>query len=106
MTDPSTSTSDDKRALILQTTLDIIAERGLQNAPISLIAKRSGVSVGIIYHYFAGKDELLDVLHWEVKSRLAEAATPPQYGAGCVFGSRPKDDKTSGKSPRQPGEVT
>ena len=75
------SVSDDKRTAILQTTLDIIAERGLQNAPISLIAKRSGVSVGIIYHYFAGKDELLDVLHREVKSRLGEALItriPPQ----------------------------
>lgn len=69
----SVPSSDDKRTAILQTTLDLVAERGLQNAPISLIAKRSGVSVGIIYHYFAGKDELLDVLHLEVKARLGQA---------------------------------
>ena len=53
----------DKRAAILQTTLDLISDRGFHNTPMSLIAKEAGVSAGTIYHYFAGKDELIFELY-------------------------------------------
>jgi len=69
----NTTTLEDKQTLILQTTLDLVSERGLHNTPISLIARQSGVSVGIIYHYFAGKDDLLAALHRAVKRRWGEA---------------------------------
>ena len=35
--------------------LDIAAERGFQDAPMSLVAERSGASAGVIYHHFASK---------------------------------------------------
>ncbi|MCP4141997.1 MAG: TetR/AcrR family transcriptional regulator [Chloroflexi bacterium] len=57
----------DKRTAILESTLSLISERGFHNTPMSLIAKTSGVSAGIIYHYFANKDELLNELYKEVK---------------------------------------
>jgi len=47
-----------KRALIMQTALELFANEGL-NTPISLIAKKAGISKGLIYNYFESKDDLL-----------------------------------------------
>jgi AcrR family transcriptional regulator len=57
----------DKRTAILEATLDLISERGFHNTPMSLIAETSGVSAGIIYHYFSGKEELINELYKGVK---------------------------------------
>jgi AcrR family transcriptional regulator len=57
----------DKQATILQAALELIAERGFHGAPMSLVAQRAGVSAGIIYHYFASKDELIHALYNEVE---------------------------------------
>ncbi|GMQ78304.1 MAG: TetR/AcrR family transcriptional regulator [Anaerolineae bacterium] len=60
----------DKRAAILETTLDLISERGFHNTPMSLVAKESSVSTGSIYHYFASKDELIFELYKEIKLEM------------------------------------
>jgi len=64
----------DKRSLILQGTLDLIDERGLQSTPMSAIAKRSGVAMGTIYHHFESKEELVAALYVELIDRLGEYA--------------------------------
>ena len=58
----------DKRAAILKAMLDLIVERGLENAPMSVLAKRSGASPGVIYHYFSSKDDLIHAVHEHVVS--------------------------------------
>ncbi|MBT9330408.1 TetR/AcrR family transcriptional regulator [Paracidobacterium acidisoli] len=58
----------DKKEAILETMLDLIAERGFHNAPMSVLAKRSGASPGVIYHYFPSKDDLIHALYQRVKS--------------------------------------
>lgn len=63
----------DKRAAILEATLNLISERGFYNTPMSLIAKTSGVSTGIIYHYFANKEELINELYKEIKLKILKA---------------------------------
>jgi len=63
----------DKRTTILETTLTLISERGFYNTPMSLIAKTSGVSAGIIYHYFANKGELINELYKEIKLKYLHA---------------------------------
>ncbi len=63
----------DKRTAILDTTLTLISERGFHNTPMSLIAKTSGVSTGIIYHYFSGKEELINELYKEIKLEVLQA---------------------------------
>lgn len=68
-----TTTELDKQTAILNTTLDLIAEHGFHGTPMSMIAKRSGVSAGIIYHYFENKDDLIHQLYRRIKSRLSEA---------------------------------
>lgn len=41
---------------ILETGIDEFAENGLDRANINIIAKKSGVSVGVIYKYYGDKD--------------------------------------------------
>ncbi len=63
----------DKRTAILGATLDLISERGFHNTPMSLIAKTAGVSTGIVYHYFSGKEELINELYKEIKLETIQA---------------------------------
>jgi AcrR family transcriptional regulator len=58
----------DKREAIVDAMLDLIVERGFHDAPMSLLAKRSGASAGVIYHYFASKDEVIHAVYMHVKS--------------------------------------
>jgi AcrR family transcriptional regulator len=67
---PSSTTVTDKRSAILETTLDLISRRGFHDTPMSTIAKESGVSTGIIYHYFSGKEELILELYKEIKYNM------------------------------------
>ena len=62
-----------KRQDILDTTLRLIVQRGLEAAPMSLIAQEAGVGMGTIYHHFSGKDELVNVLYRELKQRTHTA---------------------------------
>jgi AcrR family transcriptional regulator len=62
-----------KRDAILDAMLDIVVERGFHDAPMSLIAQRSGASAGVIYHYFASKDEIIQALYQRVRMMKTEA---------------------------------
>ena len=52
-------TKPSKRDAILDAMLDIVVERGFHDAPMSLVAQRSGASAGVIYHYFASKEDII-----------------------------------------------
>jgi TetR/AcrR family transcriptional regulator, repressor of fatR-cypB operon len=67
------ATSKDKRTTIFQAALELIAERGFHGAPMSLVAQRAGVSAGIIYHYFASKEELIHELYRDVEANFSRA---------------------------------
>ncbi|MEA2260069.1 MAG: hypothetical protein QOJ51_2894, partial [Acidobacteriaceae bacterium] len=58
----------DKREAILKAMLDLVVERGFHNAPMSVLAKRSHASPGVIYHYFSSKDDLLRAVYERVAS--------------------------------------
>ncbi len=64
---------EDKRTAILEATLRLISEHGFHGTAMAKVAKEAGVSAGIIYHYFANKDELIVELYKDCKKRLAEA---------------------------------
>ena len=49
----------DKYQRILDAAVEVIAEHGYFNSPVSAIAKRAGVADGTIYLYFKSKDEVL-----------------------------------------------
>ena len=49
----------EKYQRILDAAVEVIAERGYFNSPVSAIAKRAGVADGTIYLYFKSKDDVL-----------------------------------------------
>ena len=61
-----------KRDAILNTMLDVVVERGFHEAPMSLIAERSGASAGVIYHYFASKQEIIHALYTRIRALKRE----------------------------------
>jgi AcrR family transcriptional regulator len=62
--------SPDKKAAALQATLELISEQGFHAAPMSQIAKRANIGVGTIYRYFAGKEDLINALYIDIKTRM------------------------------------
>jgi AcrR family transcriptional regulator len=65
-----------RRAQIIDCAIDTIAELGFAQASLAQIAKRAGVSTGIILYYFAGKDELIRAVVRHVFAKGAELITP------------------------------
>ncbi len=46
------------RDRIVRAAIDVFAEKGYHRATIADVVRESGLSVGAIYTYFSGKDEL------------------------------------------------
>jgi len=64
---------DEKRAQILQATLELVTENGFHATPVSLIANRAGIAAGTVYVYFKSKEELINILYGELKERMGLA---------------------------------
>jgi AcrR family transcriptional regulator len=59
----------DKRRLILDAAVRVFARQGFHTCRVSDIADEAGVAYGLVYHYFASKDQVLDTLfleRWDV----------------------------------------
>lgn len=63
----------DKKTLILESTLELLSTHGFHGTPISLIAEKAGVGAGTIYRYFQNKEELINELFTEIKRRVIRA---------------------------------
>lgn len=76
--------ANDKYQRILDAAVEVIAEKGYFNAPISAIAARAGVADGTVYLYFKSKDEVLRAaidqnfnrFHQQVIERFKELRDP------------------------------
>ena len=51
--------AEERRKQLIDTALGLFAAKGFENTTTKEIAEASGVAQGLIYHYFAGKEELL-----------------------------------------------
>lgn len=69
-----TTTRVDRAALVRRAMVEIVAERGLYGASMSLVAERAGVATGTAYVHYQSKDDLLIAAFVEVKRGLAESA--------------------------------
>jgi AcrR family transcriptional regulator len=51
---------------IQEAAFELFAQKGYSHTSISAIAKKAGVSKGLIYHYFSSKEEILEFIfrHW------------------------------------------
>lgn len=58
---------------ILDATLALVSDHGLLGTSISKIAKQAKASPGIIYHYFASKDEIMHTLYLNIFKELMDA---------------------------------
>ena len=62
-----------RRRQLIDATLDAINEVGMHDATIAQIARRAGVSTGIISHYFKDKNGLLEATMRDITSQLRDA---------------------------------
>jgi AcrR family transcriptional regulator len=51
-----------RRNQLIDVALELFSEHGIDAAPISKIAEKAGVAQGLLYHYFSGKEALLDAI--------------------------------------------
>ncbi|MFC5048176.1 TetR/AcrR family transcriptional regulator [Aquimarina hainanensis] len=52
-----------KKAIVLQTTLELITKQGIRATSLSQIIKTSGVANGTLYHHFKNKEEIISELY-------------------------------------------
>lgn len=92
LSDPAASTlrnlrlsGDERRAILVGATLDVIAEEGMHSATLRRVAERAGVTNGLIRHHFSCKRQMILDSYSEVVARmtgpcrevLARDAVPP-----------------------------
>jgi AcrR family transcriptional regulator len=58
-----TAKGEQTRALILNTALEMLHERGYEATTMRAIAEKAGVSLGNAYHYFGSKDLLIQAFY-------------------------------------------
>src|SRR4051794_20831185 len=76
-----TFTESGRRAQIVRSAIEVIAEAGFAKASFSRIAKHAGLSsTGMISYHFAGKDDLLAACVTEIE-QVTEAFMQPRIDA-------------------------
>lgn len=72
----------EKRAAIIQATLELVSEHGFHGCPVALVAERAGVAAGTIYRYFEGKDALIGATYADIEDRLQKKVSEayPEQG--------------------------
>ncbi len=53
---------EQKRTLIKDTAMEMFAEKGFTGTSISSIAKKAGISKGLMYNYFTNKEDLIKTI--------------------------------------------
>jgi AcrR family transcriptional regulator len=65
----STAAAAEKRRVILDAAVRVFARQGFHTCRVADIADEAGVAYGLVYHYFASKEQILDTLfleRWDV----------------------------------------
>jgi TetR/AcrR family transcriptional regulator, fatty acid metabolism regulator protein len=65
--------SEEKRRLILDAAVRVFARKGYHTSRVGDIAEEAGVAHGLLYHYFASKEELLETVFRETWRELLDA---------------------------------
>ncbi len=85
---PRTFTEERRRAQIIEAAIDTIAEVGFGRASLARIGERVGISKGLIGYHFAGKDDLIEQVVFEVLEQGKAYMRPRIVDAmetGCGF---------------------
>jgi AcrR family transcriptional regulator len=97
-----TAVHAEKRRLILDAAVRVFAHRGYHTSRVGDVAEEAGVAYGLVYHYFASKEDVLRAVFRETWRELVEAvraveesAEPPEeqlaHVAAIVLGSWRRD---------------
>jgi AcrR family transcriptional regulator len=76
--------SEEKRRLILDAAVRVFARKGFHACRVGDIAEEAGVAHGLLYHYFASKDEVLDAAFRENWSVLLERIRAVEESGGAA----------------------
>lgn len=84
-----------RRSQLVNATVELIQEHGIAGTSVSQISARAGLATGMVHHYFADKNALLEATLWELIQRfarqinalLAEARTPAERVLAFVNGN-------------------
>jgi AcrR family transcriptional regulator len=71
-----TPKGEQTRALILNSALELLAERGYEKTTMRRIAERAGVSLGNAYHYFGSKEHLIQAFYHRLHEDHLTASLP------------------------------
>ncbi|MEO3790264.1 TetR/AcrR family transcriptional regulator [Nonomuraea sp. B10E15] len=69
-----------RRAQIVASAVEVIAEGGFAQASLARIAQHAGISKGVISYHFAGKDELMVEVVERAYGRISEAVAARMQG--------------------------
>ena len=72
LTERSTA-QEEKRRLILEASVRVFARKGYHTSRVGDIAEEAGIAHGLLYHYFASKEEVLETVFRENWSELIES---------------------------------
>ena len=71
---------EEKKTLIMNVALEYFASEGYHNTSISQIAKKAGISKGLMYNYFASKEELLNEIFNKSMLEISNSFDPDEDG--------------------------
>ncbi len=71
-----------RREALIAATLDAVAEAGTGGATVRNIAARAGVTAGLIRHYFASREALLQAAYARVMRMMTETSQKATEAAG------------------------
>jgi AcrR family transcriptional regulator len=71
---------EEKKHLIMQAALELFANEGYHTSSISIIAKKAGISKGLMYNYFESKEGLLKAIILHGIESLMEFFDPNDDG--------------------------
>lgn len=71
---------EEKRTLIMDAALEHFARDGYHNTTITHLAKHAGISKGLMYNYFTGKEELLGEIINRSLGEISEYFDPDKNG--------------------------
>jgi AcrR family transcriptional regulator len=76
--------AEEKRRLILDAAARVFASKGFHTSRVGDIAEEAGVAHGLLYHYFASKDEVLETIFREHWTRLLERVHDAETSDGSA----------------------
>jgi AcrR family transcriptional regulator len=73
---PPAKKSEETRSLILETALELFAERGYEETTMRAIAEEAGVALGNTYYYFRSKEHLIQAFYDRLHELHRETCVP------------------------------